>query len=148
MLPIPAAFIERFILLLRRISAAGAESVIALFGVPIAREGTTMFLPEASLSITDACSGFSALYACVTLALVLAYRNPSWPRRVVMLGAAFPIPMAFNILRCALLALMVQRWGAGTLETALHPASGLLTFTAAAALLLFLGRVEMRGPAA
>ena len=46
MLPIPAAFVERVILLLRKISAAGAEPVIALFGVPVAREGTTSFCPN------------------------------------------------------------------------------------------------------
>ncbi len=45
MLPIPAAFIESFTLLLRRISAAGAEPVIALFGGPVARVDTTLFLP-------------------------------------------------------------------------------------------------------
>src|SRR5271167_2877989 len=146
MLPIPAAFIERFILLLRKISAVGAEQVIALFGVPVAREDTTLFLPEASLSIGDACSGFSALYASVTLALILAYMNRSWPRGLVTLGAAFPIAMACNILRNALLALIVQRWGGGILHTVLHPASGMLMFTAAAALLAFLSRVGMRGP--
>jgi len=149
MLPIPATFIERLMLLLRRISAAGAEQVIALFGVPVGRQDTTLFLPSSSLAIVDACSGFSALYACITLALVLAYMNPSWPRRLLMLMAAFPIAMACNILRCAFLALIVQRWGAGILHTVLHPASGLLTFITAAVLLAFLGRrVEMRGSAA
>jgi exosortase len=148
MLPIPAAFIERFTLLLRRIAAAGTAQVIALLGVPIAREDTTLFLPAGSLSITDACSGFSVLYASVTLALVLAYMNRSWPRRLLLLAAAFPIAMACNILRCALLALIVQRWGTGILHTGLHPASGLLTFAAAAVLLAFLGRREMRGQAA
>jgi len=148
MLPIPAALIERFMLLLRRITATGVEQVMALFGVLIARVDTTLFLPKATLSIVDACSGFSALYASVTLALVLAYMNPSWPRRVVTLGAAFPIAMVCNILRCALLALIVQRWGGGILSTVWHPVSGLLTFATAAALLAFLGRVEMRGHAA
>src|SRR5271167_1509233 len=103
MLPIPAAFVERFMLLLRTISAAGAEQVIALFGVPVIREDTMLFLPATSLVIADGCSGFSALYACVTLALVLAYMNPSWPRRVVTLAAAFPIAIGCNILRCAVL---------------------------------------------
>jgi exosortase len=148
MLPIPAAFIERFTLLLRRISAAGAEPVIALFGGPVARVDTTLFLPADTLSITDACSGFSALYACFTLALVLAYMNRSWRRGAITLAAAFPIAMACNILRCAFLALILQRRGSGILHTALHPVSGMLTFTAAAVLLALLDRVEMRGSAA
>lgn len=147
MLPIPAAFIERFILLLRRITAVGAEQVIALLGVPVGRVDTTLFMPKNTFSIVDACSGFSPLYASVTLALLLAYMNPSWPRRVVTLLAVFPITMACNILRTALLALMVQRWGDGIMHTFLHPASGLLMAVAGMALLVFLSRVGMRGPA-
>jgi exosortase len=148
MLPIPAAFIERFTLLLRRITAAGTEQVIALLGIPVGRVDTTLFLPANTLSITDACSGFSALYACFTLSLVLAYMNPSWRRRLITLAAAFPIAMACNISRCVFLALIVQRWGRGILHTVLHPVSGVLTFTATAVLLALLDRVEMRGPAA
>jgi len=144
MLPIPAAFVERFMLLLRTISAAGAEQVIALFGVPVIREDTMLFLPATSLVIADGCSGFSALYACVTLALVLAYMNPSWPRRVVTLAAAFPIAIGCNILRCAVLAVLMQRWGGGILNTRIHPVSGMLVFIAAAALLVFLSRIGMR----
>jgi exosortase/archaeosortase family protein len=66
---------------------------------------------------------------------------------VVTLLAVFPITMACNILRTALLALMVQRWGDGIMHTFLHPASGLLMAVAGMALLVFLSRVGMRGPA-
>ena len=147
MLPIPAAFVEGFLLLLRRITAAGAEQVIALCGVPVAREDTMLFLPAANLSINDGCSGFSVLYASVTLALILAYFNSSWPRRVVTLAVAFPIAMACNALRCALLGLLVQHWGGGIMDTVLHPMSGMLTFTAAAALVTYVGTAGMRGAA-
>jgi len=147
MLPIPAAFVEGFLLLLRRITAAGAEQVIALCGVPVAREDTMLFLPAANLSINDGCSGFSVLYASVTLALILAYFNSSWPRRVVTLAVAFPIAMACNALRCGILGLLVQRWGGGILDTMLHPMSGMLTFAAAAALVTYVGTAGMRRPA-
>jgi exosortase len=147
MLPIPAAFNERFLLLLRRISAVGAEQVIALFGVAVARVDTTLFLPIGPFPIVDACAGFSPLYASVTLALVLAYMNPSWPRRVVTLAAVFPITMVCNSLRIAFLGLVMLRWGIGPMKTALHPASGMVAAIAGMALLAFLGRVEKRGPA-
>lgn len=148
MLPIPAAFIERLMLLLRRLSAVGAEQILTLIGVPVVREDTVLFLTRAKLIVGDACSGFSALYASVTLALILAYINPSWTRRVVTLAAAVPIAVACNILRCVLLALIVQRWGIGILGTFWHPASGVLTFAAAAALLGFLGSSDARRPVA
>ncbi len=149
MLPIPAEFIERFTLLLRTIAAVGAERFIALFGIPVLREDTLLLLPGARFAISDACSGFSVLYASVTLALVLAYMNPSWPRRVLVVAAAFPIAMASNILRCTFLALIVHRWGGHMLDTFLHPLSGLITFAIAAVLLTFLGTTpEMRERAA
>jgi exosortase len=147
MLPIPAAFIERFDLLMRRITATGAELVLPLFDVPVGRVDTTLFLAKHNLIVGDACSGFAPLYASITLALILAYMNPSWLRRVITLGAVFPITMACNILRIVLLALILQRWGPAPLGTALHPASGLLMSTVGLALLVFLGRVEMRGVA-
>ncbi len=146
MLPIPAAFVEGLLLLLRRITAVGAEHVIALF-VPVAREDTMLFLPAANLSINDGCSGFSVLYASVTLALVLAYFNSSWPRRVLTLTVAFPIAMACNALRCALLGLLVERWGGRIMDTVLHPMSGMLTFAAAAALVTYVGTAGTRRPA-
>jgi exosortase len=144
MLPIPAAFIESFILLLRRITAFGVEHLISLFGLPVAREDTLLFLPGANMSITDGCSGFSVLYASLALALVLAYINPSWRTRVLTLALAIPVAITCNLLRCTLLSLLVQRWGGGIMDTAVHPLSGMLTFTAAAALLTYIGTSGMR----
>jgi len=147
MLPIPAAFIGEFILLLRRITAAGSEHVIALLGVPVVREDTTLFMPNTTMAIVDGCSGFSVLYASVALALVFAYVNSSWPRRVVTLAVAFPIAIGCNVVRCTLLGLLAQRWGSRVVDTAIHPLSGMLTFTAAAALLTYLATAGMRKPA-
>ncbi len=147
MLPVPAAFIERFHLLLRRISAVGAEPVIALLGVPVGRVDTTLFMPKGGFTVADSCSGFSPLYATVTLALVLAYMSRSWRRGLVMLAVAFPITMACNILRLALLALMMQRWGIGIVDSVLHTGLGMLTAATGMFLVAYLSRVGMRGAA-
>lgn len=138
MLPIPAAFIERLMLLLRTITAIGAERCLSVLGIPILREGTTLYLPVATLVVSDACSGFAALYASVALALVLAYLNPARTRGLLTLAAAFPVAVACNILRNTFLALAVQRWGSHILDTVVHPASGMVMFAAAAALLTLL----------
>jgi len=144
MLPIPAAFIEGLLVLLRRITTVGSQGLIALLGVPVLRDGTMLLLPDTNMSIGDGCSGFSVLYASVTLALIFAYFNKSWPRRLLTLALAFPIAVACNIVRCSMLGLAAERWGSGILDTALHPLSGMLTFTAAAALMTYVGLAEMR----
>lgn len=148
MLPIPAAFIERLMLLLRKITAFGAEHCLSLLGVPILREGTTLYLPTATLIVSDACSGFAALYASVALALILAYLNPSRARGFLTLAAAFPVAVACNIARNTFLALAVQRWGSHVLDTVVHPASGMVMFAAAAALLTLLSGARSWRPAA
>jgi exosortase len=144
MLPIPAAFVETFLLLLRRITAAGTEFVIGLSGIPVGREDTILFMPRQSISITEGCSGFSVLYAAIALALVLAAMNSSWRARAVPLALAVPVAIACNIVRCSMLGLLVERWGGGILDTVIHPLSGMLTFTVAAALLTYVGTVKIR----
>lgn len=148
MLPIPAAFIEGLMLLLRRITAVGAEHMLSWLGVPVMREGTYLYLAKSTLNVTDACSGFAALYASFALALILAYFTPSWPRRLLTIALAFPVAVSCNILRNTVLALAVQHWGGQVLDTAIHPASGMVMFAAAAALLTMLSGVEKRRPAA
>ncbi len=144
MLPIPAAFVETLMLVLRRITAWGTGQIVNLYGIPVVRHDTRLVLPVGPLSISDGCSGFSVLYASLTLALVLAYINRSWWRGMFTIAMAFPVALACNILRCSILAILVVKWGGGILNTRLHPASGMLTFTAAMALLACLSRLGIR----
>ena len=53
------------------------------------------------------------------------------------------VALACNVVRVAILALLVDRFGADILDTAMHPASGWLTFTVAALILFFVA--EWRG---
>jgi exosortase len=138
MLPIPTAFIDRLVLVLRRISATGCEHVASLTGLPVLRDFTTLYLPNSSLEIADACSGFSTLYASVTMALILAYLTPSTARRVAILISAVPVAIGCNILRCTLLAYLVNYQGAGVLETPLHPLTGIFSFSFALAILFLI----------
>jgi len=136
MLPIPAAFIAGTQLVLRKISAAGTGHVIELLGMPVLREQMTLHLPTSSLFIADACSGFSTLYAAVTMSLLLTYLSASPVRRAILLLAAVPCAIACNILRCTLLALLIENQGVEVMNTWLHPFSGLLSFGIAMGILV------------
>jgi len=138
MLPIHTAFIDRLVLILRRISATGCEHVANLTGLPVMRDLTTLHLPNAALEIADACSGFSTLYASVTMALILAYLAHSTARRIAILIAAVPIAIGCNILRCTLLAYLVNYQGAEVLATPLHPMTGIVSFSLALSILFLL----------
>ncbi len=129
MLPIPTAFVDRLVLLLRRVSAGGCERVLNLTGLPVFREFTTIHMPAGTLEIADACSGFSTLYASVTMALILCYMVSSNARRVAILLSCVPLALGCNTLRCALLAYLVHYRGPEVLETQLHPLTGIFSFT-------------------
>lgn len=135
MLPIPLGILGPIHIVLRRVTAAGTELLLHGIGFPVYRDGFTMILPRNALYVADECSGFSTLYAAVTIALILAYLCDTRARRVLVLALAVPLAITCNILRVALLALLVDRYGAGILDTTMHPASGWLTFMVAAGVL-------------
>jgi exosortase len=139
MLPIPLGVTERIHLALRHLTAAGVEYVVPLVGVPLFRDNLTLETGETRLFVADACSGFSTLYAAMTVACLTAYFCPVPWRRVAVLVGAAPIAIAANILRVSILVLLVRHYGNGVLDTWMHEASGLMTFALALPLIFWLG---------
>jgi len=139
-LPIPLAFTESLHLLLRRIATDGSSALLQLFDIPVYSHGTTLEVPNGVLQVADACSGFSTLYASVTLALLVAYFCQDKRRRVLVLLVAAPLAVGVNILRVMLLALLVYWFGIDVLHTSLHQISGLLTFAISLPIIFWLGQ--------
>jgi exosortase len=148
MLPIPEGLLAPIHVALRGITAAGTEWLLHSIGFPLYREGFTLVLPRSALYVADECSGFSTLYATITIALILAYLCASRVRQVLILALAVPLAIACNVLRVAMLALLVDRYGNGILETAMHPASGWLTFMLAGAVLFAIAETGRRSSSA
>jgi exosortase len=147
MLPIPSAFLDRVHLVLRELTTAGSERALQLLGLPVYAEGTLLHLPHGSFRVVEECSGFAALYAALTIALVLAYLAESRRRRWLLLLVPWPLAMASNVLRVVLLAFLAERVGYGVLETPLHVLSGYMTFVLTLGLLfLFAERPPRSSP--
>jgi exosortase len=143
-LPIPLAFTEPLQLVLRHLVANAIAGVLPLFGVSVFMEGTALHTTAGRLQIADACSGFSTLYAAITVAALVAYSATSWRSRALVLIAAAPVAIAANMLRVLALALMVA-WGQSwLLGTFVHPLSGMLTFAVALPVLFWLGAPAKR----
>jgi exosortase len=145
MLPIPAGFKVVIHGFLRRFTAEQSANVLELLGQPALAEGTLLFLPHGTFRVVEECSGFSALYAAVTIALVLAYLSDSKLRRVVLLLAPWPLAMACNVARIVILALLAESQGFAILDTSVHVLSGYATFLATLALLFLLAEHGPRG---
>jgi exosortase len=143
-LPIPLSAAEPLNLALRKATVAGVAQIIPRLGMPLFVEGTTLHLPEGPMAVADACSGFSALYASLTVACLMAYMCPDWRRRILVLLAAGPIAIGANILRVVLLVLLVSWQGMQILGTQWHVISGLFTFALALPIIIWLGHVPDR----
>lgn len=143
-LPIPLGFTERIHLVLRDIATRGTASIMPLVGIPVLTEGTTLHFANATLFVSDACSGFSTLYAALAIACLTAYSAPSTARRLVVLAAAAPLAVAANLLRVIVLSLLVLWQGTEVLAGPLHPLSGIATFVLALPVIFWLGRPSPR----
>lgn len=138
-IPIPLAFTEPLTIVLRYFAASVTAAAMPLFGASVFRDGTLLYMSAGTVDIGDACSGFSTLYAAVTVAALVAYSAPSWRRGALVLAAAVPVAIAANLVRVMALTLMVawgQQWLLGTF---VHPLSGMLTFALALPIIFWLG---------
>lgn len=139
-LPIPLVFTESAHLALRYIATDSVAWLLPLFGVPVFASGTLLEIPNGSLLVADACSGFSTLYATITVAILTAYFCPDIKRRVLVLSIAVPLAIAVNIVRVLVLSLLVHWVGLDVLKTSAHEISGMLTFVVALPIVFWLGR--------
>jgi exosortase len=139
-LPIPLFLTESIHLALRHIATDSVAWLLPFFGVPVFASGTLLETPNGLLEVADACSGFSTLYATVTVAILTAYLCPVVPRKILVLVIAVPLAIGVNIVRVLLLSLLVHWIGLDVLKTSAHEISGLLTFAVALPIIFWLGR--------
>jgi len=137
MLPIPAAFVSRLSVVLRRITAVAVEQIVPWIGPPLAREGTLLHLPNTLVQVADACSGFQTLYASLATGLILSQLVRSRGRRIALLAACVPIALVTNWIRVSALVLLAYHYGPDILLTKLHEITGLVSFVAIALVSLF-----------
>ncbi|MGH2900634.1 MAG: exosortase/archaeosortase family protein, partial [Solirubrobacteraceae bacterium] len=102
--------------------------LVSLVGMPIARIGTTLTVPDLTVEVADNCSGFATLYAALLTSLILAQLTRSRGRRVALLASAVPLALICNIVRVTALVLIAKHYGSHVLETSVHPASGVVLF--------------------
>ncbi len=147
MLPIPAGFVTKIHLFLREITAFGTSYVVPLLDIPLSKNGTVLNVPGHSVSVADACSGFSTMYAAVTTGLILSHLNPSKSRGLLLIATSVVLAIICNIIRVSFLVLVVYYGHADLLETSLHEGSGIVSFAVVIAILFWMsGRETFRGP--
>jgi exosortase len=109
-------------------SAAGAEPILRLLGIPAVREGATLTMPNGVWTLSERCSGFSALVAATGASVFFAVYSKSVFRRVVLLLSPWFLVVIANSLRTVSLSALTEFTGVDLHGAHLHGASGIGVF--------------------
>ena len=142
MIPVPAILFNQIAFPLQLVASRFGESVLAMAGVPVLREGNVIVLASTTLEVVEACSGIRSLVSLLTLGIVFGYfTDQRFGVRLVLALATVPIAIITNGLRVAGTGIAAHHFGPATAEGFFHTFSGWLVFLTATFLLLAVGRV-------
>lgn len=105
--------------------------------------GNMLYIDQYELSVELACAGLSSTISLVAVSVLYArWAHKDDPVRIAfLLVFAFPIAFGANLLRVAMLALAVHKYGSGVLGSFFHPMSGFISFAIALLLSLSVDRI-------
>lgn len=136
MIPIPSIIYARITLPLQLFASRVAEAVLALFGIPVLRDGNVLELASQKLDVAEACSGIRSLLSLSFLALIYAYFFDAkvW-MRWALLVATIPIAIAANAARVSITGL-ISEYRPELAQGFFHLLEGWVLFMVAGALLI------------
>jgi exosortase len=128
-MPLPALVVNAVTLPLQLVASRIAESVLAIAGIPVYRDGNLLQLPSMLLQVADACSGLRSLISLGALGVLLAWATQSSiARRATIIVATVPIAIAMNGLRIAATGVACEIWGREMASGGWHTFTGWMTF--------------------
>jgi exosortase len=135
--PLPEGLLNKTIYWLQSGSAAVAELLFNVSGVPVLRQGFYFYLPSVSIEVAQECSGIRSSIALLILALLVAHFafRPFWKKAVFVL-AGLAMMLIKNGVRIATLTLLANYVNRDFLYGKLHHQGGVVFFIIGLALLL------------
>jgi exosortase len=124
------------------LASKAAAFLLDAIGVPIARSGNILILPDYQLEVAEACSGLRSLVSLLALGALYGYlRMPGKVLPVILFLATPFIAIGTNVFR--VFATAVGAWAISKqmAEDFLHEISGLVVFVVALILMVILGAI-------
>jgi exosortase len=145
MVPVPAIVFNQIAFPLQLLASRFGESVVALAGVPVLREGNVIILPWVTLEVAEACSGIRSLISLLTLGIVFGYfTDHRLGVRMLLAIVTVPIAILANGLRVAGTGIAAHHFGSAVAEGFFHTFSGWLVFLTATLMLLAVGSLTRK----
>jgi exosortase len=128
---------------LKQLVSEIATNWLASFGLPVARQGVTIFVAEYQLLVEDACSGMNSIIGIIAVTLLYIYlsRGSSWRYSLLLTSFAVPIAIVANILRIMTLILLTYFFGDAVAQGFLHYTAGFFLFALSLVLVFWLDRL-------
>ena len=139
--PLPALVVNAITLPLQLIASRVAEASLTTMGVAVFRDGNVLELPSTALEVAEACSGLRSIVSLAAISVLLAWTDPSLPRRLAIVAASLPIAIVMNGFRIAATGLACEAWGPKAASGSWHTFTGWVTFLIAVFALVQLQRV-------
>jgi exosortase len=145
-IPPPNTFLADVTSPLKEFVSFFATSVLSHLGLPVAREGVTIYVAQYQLLVEDACSGMNSIVGLIAVSLLYIYlmRGASWVYSLVLVVLVVPIAVLTNILRIMTLILLTYYAGNDVAQGFLHFTAGMVLFAIALMLVFALDTVLHR----
>jgi exosortase len=129
-LPAPGWLLDFATAPLKELASTLTTHLLQMFGVPIVREGVTLFVAQYQLLVEDACAGMNAILGLTALGLFYAYlqHGASWRFCAALAVVIIPIAVLANVVRIIILVLITWWFGNEAAQGYLHGMAGLVTF--------------------
>ncbi len=130
LVPPPGWLIDELTAPLKQFVSFVSTDFLHAVGLPVAREGVTIFVASYQLLVEDACSGLNSLNGLIAISLFYIYllRGSSVRYALVLTAFVVPIAVAGNIIRIMTLILMTYFFGDEVAQGFLHFLAGIFLF--------------------
>ena len=146
MIPLPEGIYLQIANTMKEINTAGSVWLVKTFGVPVYREGYTIFLPELTLLVAPSCSGVRYLLSYFVFGLAYAFFfKESLPGRLAVVVATLPLSIVAGVLRLSTIFLAAHHISPTLAEHRPHVVISWAVFTALLALGVATDRIASAG---
>lgn len=139
-IPLPALVVNAVTLPMQLTASQIAEHTLSTAGVAVFRDGNVLQLPSGSLEVAEACSGLRSAISLGAIAVLLAWTESTWLRRVALVLVSVPIAIVMNGMRITASALALEAWGLEAATGSWHEFTGWVTFVVCVGLLVLMQR--------
>ena len=146
--PPPAYLLTEVTQPLKQFVSHLSTDALAATGLPVSREGVTIFVGQYQLLVEDACSGMNSIIGIIAVTLLYAHlaHRSSLGYSLLLLALAVPIAIAANVLRIITLILLTYFAGDSVAQGFLHYTAGFFLFALAILLVFALDKTLRMAP--